>query len=38
VVSEEEVRGLDPQGWSFLNLNTPADYERVSKLITKPSA
>jgi molybdopterin-guanine dinucleotide biosynthesis protein A len=25
-VEEEEVRRLDPEGWSFFNMNTPDDY------------
>ena len=40
---QAKVRYVDaPQRFSpeceFANINTPADYERVSKLITKPSA
>jgi molybdenum cofactor guanylyltransferase len=30
-VSEEEIRGFDPQGLSFFNMNTPDDYERALK-------
>jgi molybdopterin-guanine dinucleotide biosynthesis protein A/molybdopterin converting factor small subunit len=30
-VSEEEVRRVDPEGASFFNMNTPADYEEVQK-------
>jgi molybdopterin-guanine dinucleotide biosynthesis protein A len=26
-IDEAEIRGFDPQGLSFLNMNTPADYE-----------
>jgi molybdopterin-guanine dinucleotide biosynthesis protein A len=25
-VPEEEIRKLDPEGWSFFNMNTPDDY------------
>src|SRR5688572_4287825 len=28
-VTEAEIRGFDPQGSSFLNMNTPDDYERA---------
>ena len=30
-VSEEEVRRVDPEGESFFNMNTPADYEEAQK-------
>jgi len=30
-VHEEAVRRLDPEGLSFLNMNTPADYEEASR-------
>ena len=33
LVSEDEIRGIDPQFLSFLNVNTPADLEFASKLI-----
>jgi hypothetical protein len=26
-MSEEEIRGYDPEGLCFLNMNTPADYQ-----------
>jgi molybdopterin-guanine dinucleotide biosynthesis protein A len=29
VFAEEEWRKLDPEGTSFLNINTPADWERL---------
>jgi molybdopterin-guanine dinucleotide biosynthesis protein A len=32
VVSEAELRGFDPEGRCFLNMNTPADYERALEL------
>lgn len=28
-IIEEEVRGLDPEGESFVNINTIEDYERI---------
>lgn len=28
-VSESEIRRFDPEGLSFLNMNTPADYEQA---------
>ena len=28
-LEEEEARALDPDGWSFFNMNTPEDYERA---------
>lgn len=31
-VSEEELHRLDPEGLSFFNMNTPADYERARAL------
>jgi molybdopterin-guanine dinucleotide biosynthesis protein A len=31
-VPETEVRVLDPEGLSFLNMNTPEEYERALKL------
>ena len=30
-VSEDEIRRFDPQGLSFLNMNTPEDYEAALK-------
>jgi molybdopterin-guanine dinucleotide biosynthesis protein A len=35
IVTEEEVRDLDPQFLSFLNVNTPADFEFVRKLLAE---
>ena len=32
LVSEDEIRGIDPQFLSFLNVNTPADLEFARKL------
>ncbi len=32
VVAESEIRSLDPEFSSFLNVNTPADYERALRL------
>ena len=34
LVSEEELRGVDPQLLSFLNLNTPADAE-LAKIVVR---
>jgi molybdenum cofactor guanylyltransferase len=31
VVREEELRAVDPEGLSFLNMNTPEDYERAKE-------
>jgi molybdopterin-guanine dinucleotide biosynthesis protein A/molybdopterin converting factor small subunit len=28
-IDEREVRAIDPEGWSFFNMNTPEDYERA---------
>lgn len=33
-VSEEEIRRVDPELESFLNVNTPADYEKVLQILT----
>ena len=30
-ISEEEIRGIDPEGLSFLNMNKPEDYERAQQ-------
>jgi molybdenum cofactor guanylyltransferase len=30
-IGEEEIRRFDPEGLSFLNMNTPADYEEALK-------
>ena len=30
-IGEEEIRRFDPEGLSFLNMNTPADYEKALK-------
>jgi molybdopterin-guanine dinucleotide biosynthesis protein A len=30
-ISEEEVRRVDPDGTSFFNMNTPADYEEARR-------
>jgi len=29
IISEQEVRQIDPEGLSFINLNTPDDYQRA---------
>jgi molybdopterin-guanine dinucleotide biosynthesis protein A/molybdopterin converting factor small subunit len=34
-VYEDEIRGLDPQGLSFLNMNSPADYDTALQLWRK---
>lgn len=31
-VTDEELRGFDPEGRSFLNLNTPEDYEMALRM------
>ena len=31
IVNEDEVRYFDPEGTSFFNMNTPADYEEALK-------
>lgn len=28
-IREAEIREFDPDGWSFLNMNTPEDYEKA---------
>lgn len=28
-LEEDEIRALDPDGWSFFNMNSPDDYERA---------
>lgn len=33
LVSEEDLRGVDPQFLSFMNINTPADLEFARKLL-----
>jgi molybdopterin converting factor small subunit len=44
-IVEEEIRGFDPEGLSFLNMNTPEDYQaalerwqesRLSSLLSVP--
>ena len=29
IVSEAELRGVDPEGLSFININTPEDYQNA---------
>jgi len=29
IISEQEVRQIDPEGLSFINLNTPDEYQRA---------
>lgn len=29
IISEQEVRQIDPEGLSFINLNTPDEYQRM---------
>ena len=36
LVEYEELREIDPEGHSFLNVNTPADLERVRSLHGQP--
>jgi molybdopterin-guanine dinucleotide biosynthesis protein A len=31
-LSEEEIRVVDPEGLTFLNMNTPEEYERALAL------
>jgi molybdopterin-guanine dinucleotide biosynthesis protein A len=31
IVEEDEIRRFDPEGWSFFNMNTPADYAEAVK-------
>lgn len=35
IISEEEVRRFDPDGKSFINVNTPGDYQRALELLRK---
>lgn len=28
-IDEDEVRSVDPEGWSFFNINTPEEYRRA---------
>jgi molybdopterin-guanine dinucleotide biosynthesis protein A len=37
-VPEPVVRGIDPTGVSFLNVNTPEDYTRLCRDYTPPAA
>jgi molybdenum cofactor guanylyltransferase len=32
IVKEPELRAIDPEGRSFLNMNTPEDYQRAKEL------
>lgn len=34
-IDENEVRTIDPEGWSFFNMNTPEDYHRALALWPK---
>jgi molybdenum cofactor guanylyltransferase len=34
-INEDEIRGLDPEGLSFLNMNSPADYDTTLQLWSK---
>lgn len=34
-VHEDEIRTLDPEGMSFLNMNSPADYDSALQLWRK---
>lgn len=38
IVREDEVRQFDPDGSSFFNMNTPADYEEALKRWSAPDA
>jgi molybdopterin-guanine dinucleotide biosynthesis protein A len=35
IVSEDEIRGIDPEGRSLLNMNTPEEYQRALELWTR---
>ncbi len=37
IVPEDELRAMDPQALSFLNINTPADLEFARKLVASRS-
>jgi molybdopterin-guanine dinucleotide biosynthesis protein A/molybdopterin converting factor small subunit len=37
-ISEEELRPFDPEGLSFLNMNSPAEYETALRLWSEKSA
>ena len=28
-IDEDEIRAVDPEGWTFFNMNTPEDYEQA---------
>jgi molybdopterin-guanine dinucleotide biosynthesis protein A len=28
-IDEQEIRAIDPEGWTFFNMNTPEDYEQA---------
>ena len=32
IVREEELRALDPEGLTFLNMNAPEDYENALRI------
>jgi molybdopterin-guanine dinucleotide biosynthesis protein A len=34
-LSSEEIGQLDPQGLSFININTPDDMDRAKELLEK---
>lgn len=34
-INEEQIRELDPQGLTFLNINTPVDLAKAAKIIAK---
>lgn len=37
LVEHNELREIDPEGRSFLNVNTPADLEMVERLLNHPT-
>jgi molybdopterin-guanine dinucleotide biosynthesis protein A len=37
LVEYEELREIDPEGHSFLNVNTPADLDKVRLLDPQPT-
>ena len=32
IIREEEIRAIDPEGLTFLNMNSPEDYERALEI------
>ena len=38
IIREEEIRAIDPEGLTFLNMNSPEDYERALAIAAEPDA